>query len=152
MLSEANNVFKSAQTLSKAARTRSRQDALQAYAKLALAYDRFLKAGDLYSKRSPSSSPPPAAETASGVDATRGLVPRYDALTSTESLYRETPQSALRYSADVPKTTDPVVVIAGPDKGRTGVLLGTQGTEAAIVKLSTREIKVIDLAKIARQT
>jgi len=53
----------------------------------------------------------------------------------------------------VPKLTDPVLLLAGPDKGRTGVVLnlsGDQATGSAIIKLDTKEIKVIDRAKIAR--
>lgn len=42
------------------------------------------------------------------------------------------------------------MVIAGPDKGRVGVLLGIDG-DTSIVKLSTRELKVIDVAKVAKQ-
>jgi hypothetical protein len=72
-------------------------------------------------------------------------------LTSTESLYRNTPQSALQYDLSAkPKIKDSVVVIAGPDKGRIGVVLGIDG-EKSIVKLSTKELKVIDMTKIAKQ-
>ena len=61
-----------------------------------------------------------------------------------------TPQSALQVSSVKPKVKDAVVVIAGPDKGRSGVLIGTD-EGSGIVKLSTRELKVVDLDKIAKQ-
>ena len=47
-------------------------------------------------------------------------------------------------------TRQAVVVIAGPDKGRVGTLLGVE-KGSCIVKLSTRELKVIDISKIAKQ-
>ena len=43
-----------------------------------------------------------ARKLASQADMTAGLVPQYDPITSTESLYKDTPQSALQYST-VPK-------------------------------------------------
>lgn len=84
-------------------------------------------------------------------DSTGGLVPQYDPVTSTEMLYKGTPQSALQYDETTkPRIKDSIVVIAGPDKGRVGTLLGIdQGS--AIIKLSTRELKIIDLQKIAKQ-
>jgi len=91
-----------------------------------------------------------ARKLASQADMTAGLVPQYDPITSTESLYKDTPQSALQYSTVKPKVKDAIVVIAGPDKGRVGVLLGIDG-DTSIVKLSTRELKVIDVAKVAKQ-
>ncbi len=54
---------------------------------------------------------------ASQADTTTRLVPQYDPLTSTESLYKDTPQTALQYSTTPPKIKDSIVVIAGPDKG-----------------------------------
>ena len=83
-------------------------------------------------------------------DATSALVPQYDPLTSTEPLYKDTPQAALQYSTVKPKLKDAIVVIAGPDKGRVGVLLGTE-KDSSIIKLSTKELKVIDSDKIAKQ-
>jgi len=193
MIDEGNNVFKYAEDLSNAASKKERPEALEAYAKLALSYDRFLKAGDLYGQP-PKKARPAVADAPKPVpslglagaaakqveaevlvaqieaedrpeflatkaraklveDATAKLVPQYDPLTSTESLYKNTPMKSLRYSKEVPKLTDPVLLLAGPDKGRTGVVLnlsGDQATGSAIIKLDTKEIKVIDRAKIAR--
>ena len=114
-----------------------------------------------------------ARKLATQRDTTSGLVPQYDTVTSTESLFQDTPQSALQYSrvkpvikvsthpspalpsfspplpdSCVPK--DEVIILAGPDKGRVGVLLGIEN-DSGIVKLSTRELKVIDMEKIAKQ-
>jgi len=203
MIDEGNNVFRYAEDLSNAANSNKRGAALEAYAKLALSYDRFLKAGDLYGKApkaasvrtvssvsAVSSAAPPSAPAAPmGVvgaaakqveaemlvaqieaedkpeflatkarakvmeDATSKLVPQYDPLTSTEMLFKDTPMRALRYSSSPPKLTDQVLVLAGPDKGRTGVVLNLDGepqSGSAIVKLVTKEIKVIDRAKIAK--
>lgn len=100
-------------------------------------------------------------------------MPQYDTVTSTESLFQDTPQGALQYSrvkpvikvsthpsralpsfspplpaSCVPK--DEVIILAGPDKGRVGVLLGIEN-DSGIVKLSTRELKVIDMEKVAKQ-
>jgi len=91
-----------------------------------------------------------ARKLATQTDATSSLVPQYDPLTSTESLYRGIDLSQLKYSAVPPKVKDAVVVIAGPDKGRVGTLLGVE-KGSCIVKLSTRELKVIDISKIAKQ-
>jgi len=90
------------------------------------------------------------AKLATQKDTTASLVPQYDPVVSTEMLYKDVPQSSLQYSTAKPKLKDPIVVIAGPDKGRVGVLLGLDN-EQAIIKLSTRELKVIDVAKIAKQ-
>ena len=55
-----------------------------------------------------------------------------------------------QYNKNVkPKVGNEVLILAGPDKGRAGTLLGVEG-ENAIVKLSTRELKVVELAKIAK--
>lgn len=178
MVDEGNQIFERAEALSRAAAKQNRLEALNAYAKLALSYDRFLKAADLYGRSAPvitgnakyrpskvyAEKPKPAAATsAEGVavpgtmpkalasaDATMKLVPQYDPLTSTESLYKNTPQSALQVSSERAKITDKIVVVAGPDKGRTGVLLGLENGETAIIKLSTKELKVIDIGKIAK--
>ena len=83
-------------------------------------------------------------------DTTSSLVPQYDPLTSTESLYKNTPQSALQYDTKAkPKIKDRIVVIAGPDKGRVGTLLGVEGG-TGIIKLSTKELKVIGMEKIGK--
>ena len=91
-----------------------------------------------------------ARKLASQKDTSSAIVPQYDPLTSTESLYKNTPQSALQYDLKAkPKLKDRIVVVAGPDKGRVGTLLGIEdGT--CIVKLSTKELKVIDIEKIGK--
>jgi chemotaxis protein histidine kinase CheA len=91
-----------------------------------------------------------ARKLADQKDTTSAIVPQYDPLTSTESLYSNTPQSALQYDTKVkPRIKDKIVVIAGPDKGKVGTLLGVEdGT--SIIKLSTKELKVIDMEKIGK--
>ena len=66
MVDEGNNVFEYAEDLSEALAKNSRSAALEAYAKLALSYDRFLKAGDLYGK-------PPKKATATASAPSLGL-------------------------------------------------------------------------------
>ena len=88
---------------------------------------------------------------AAAKDTTASLVPQYDPLTSTEPLFKDTPLSSLQYSTAKPKVKDAIVVIAGPDKGRVGVLIGVESNGSCIIKLSTKELKVIDLDKIAKQ-
>jgi len=84
-------------------------------------------------------------------DKTADLVPQYDPIVSTESLYKDTPLSALQYDTKTkPKVQDSILVIAGPDKGRAGVLLAIE-KESAIIKLDSRELKVLDFVKIAKQ-
>ncbi|KAL1520568.1 hypothetical protein AB1Y20_022144 [Prymnesium parvum] len=191
MVDEGNNVFKYAEDLSDAISKKSRSGAVNAYARLALAYDRFLKAGDLYGQPPKKVSAQAARRAPQGLglagaaakqvkaelelaqieledkpeflatksrakvvdDATAKLVPQKDPLTSTEALYKDTPLRTFRYSSTPPKLAERVLVLAGPDKGRTGVVLNLEGNAAtgtAIIKLDTKEVKVIDRAKIAR--
>ena len=74
----------------------------KAYAELLLCYDRFLKAGDLY--------------------------PTYDPITSTEIFFDKISRSQLRYNTvESPKLWDQVLLIDGPDMGKTGVVLDIDG-------------------------
>ena len=44
---------------------------------------------------------------------------------------------------------DKVVILAGPDKGRAGTLLGIDEGRG-IIKLTTRELKIVDLEKVGK--
>ncbi|CAM9794229.1 unnamed protein product [Discosporangium mesarthrocarpum] len=109
---------------------------------MSVAYDRYLKAGNLY-------------------DA-------YDPITSTEGFYSGLGDSALKYASpakDPPRIKDSILLITGPDKGKTGRMIGVeapdrsrpQGQGKAIVKLENgsslggiREIKVVPLDYVAK--
>ena len=81
----------------------------------------------------------------------------YDPITSNEKFYENVPDSMLVYDLEAPpKVTDLVLVLRGPDKGRTGKLIGISGAVSkGIVKLDTngayREVKVIDLSDVAKR-
>lgn len=137
----------------------SPQSAERAYANIALAYDRFLKAGDLYKA--------------------------YDPITSTEPFYANIPTTeAIKYDSNgSPKVADQVrrtahpspsdrekdkealtvscgngewqiVVLGGPDKGKTGKLIGIDDTKG-VIKLDTNgkftEVKMISMKDIGKQ-
>uniref|UniRef100_A0A0G4FIK4 Uncharacterized protein n=1 Tax=Chromera velia CCMP2878 TaxID=1169474 RepID=A0A0G4FIK4_9ALVE len=127
--------------------TRSKMDILAAYGQIALAFDRYLKAGDLYGA--------------------------YDPVVSTEMFFSQISNSQLRYQPpekNPPFPTDPVLLIKGPDKGKTGMLLsvepfvkglddipGNEERRRAIVRLddkigTIREIRELPFTYIAKQT
>ncbi|KAG5176487.1 hypothetical protein JKP88DRAFT_216266 [Tribonema minus] len=109
---------------------------------MSVALDRYLKAGDLY-------------------DA-------YDPVTSTEKYFKGTDDSTLVFvppARDPPKIRDSIMLVAGPDKGRTGRMIGEEvavsrvgaasGSKKAIIKLNTtlggiREIKVVPYEMVAK--
>ena len=56
---------------------------------------------------------------------------------------------AWQYSKVKPRVKDKVVILAGPDKGRAGTLLGIDEGRG-IIKLTTRELKIVDLEKVGK--
>lgn len=96
---EAKEIFLALDSIRTAATLKKPVALKKGYLKLALAYDRFLKAGD--------------------------LLPQYDKVVSTEPFFATIPDEWLVYDAErEPVVQQRVLFIAGPDKGRTGVLLG----------------------------
>lgn len=132
---DAQQVFLNLEDLREAASNAQEQAATKAYAQLALFYDRFLKAGDLY--------------------------PTYDPITSTEIFYRgtKTPDNTLRWDTKgIPRLRDRVLFTRGPDMGKTGIVLDISyeaRDQRAIVKLDKdgreyQEVKECALDNIAK--
>lgn len=131
---EAGRIFLALDDMADAAAYRNVARAEQAYAALAIAYDRFLKAGDLY-------------------DA-------YDE-TDTSKLYAAVPKEMLVYDREAtPKVPDSVLIIDGPDKGRLGRLIGiSEASKTGVVRVTygrrnpkdpTFEVKVMELRNLAK--
>eukprot|EP00953_Heterococcus_sp_UTEX-ZZ885_P036511 18799-Heterococcus_DN1.PRE.5 len=123
---EAQNIFLALDDLNQAARYKRVKPAEKSYVKLALAYDRFLKAG--------------------------GLV-TYDPITSTEPFYSSIPDSDLLYDTKPPEVKDAILILKGPDKGRTGRLIGIiKSRSEGIVKTDhDKGVKLLLLSDIAKQ-
>jgi hypothetical protein len=125
---EAQRIFLSVDDLNQAAKLKRESSAQKAYVRLALAYDRFLKAG--------------------------GILLRYDTLTSTEPLYMNVPDEALIYDTrNEPDLRDPILVISGPDKGRTGRLIGiVKSRGEGVIKLDAiNDVKLVNMSTVAKQ-
>lgn len=135
---EVGRFFGAVERLKRAVDTRDMSEAEAAFARISLSYDRYLKAGNLYQT--------------------------YDPLTSTAKLYEGISDKSLVYipqSKEMPQTRDAVLIMQGPDKGRTGMLIGVEQTDPtlkkkAIVKLDNqatgvREIKVMPFGLIAKR-
>jgi len=132
---EARQLFLTLDDIAEAARFRNVVKAEKSYVQLAIAYDRFLKAADLYDV--------------------------YDN-TDTSKLYEAIPEDLLVYDReDLPRVQDDVLIITGPDKGRTGKLIGISDASSkgvvrveigkrAATKDASFEVKVIDLQNIAK--
>ncbi|CAM9323754.1 unnamed protein product [Ectocarpus fasciculatus] len=134
---EVGRFYGAVERLKRAAEQQNNREAQTAFAAMSVAYDRYLKAGNLYDG--------------------------YDSVTSTEGFYADVSNSSLKYvppSKDPPKIKDNVLLLAGPDKGKTGYVIGMEGgslsATKAIVKLETssalgmREIKVVPLDYVAK--
>eukprot|EP00440_Ansanella_granifera_P060517 gb/GFBE01065593.1/.p1 GENE.gb/GFBE01065593.1/~~gb/GFBE01065593.1/.p1 ORF type:complete len:771 (+),score=177.81 gb/GFBE01065593.1/:1-2313(+) len=93
----------------------------EAFAKTSLSYDRFLKAGDLYTG--------------------------YDPVTSTTVFFRDISDSQLQYTPlalQQPTIRDEVLVLQGPDKGKVGriIWLGRENSEDLNSKILTAVVKL----------
>lgn len=125
---EAQSMFLALDDLREAAKDAKFKTAQRAYSRLILSYDRFLKAGDLY--------------------------PTYDAITSTEIFFMNTPKDTLRYSADKVQVLDTVVLTSGPDMGKQATVIMIDGPNA-VIKLDKdgkayQEVKYVKLEIIAK--
>eukprot|EP00903_Cladosiphon_okamuranus_P016585 g15299.t1 len=135
---EVGRFFGAVERLKRAAEDQNNREAQTAFAAMSVAYDRYLKAGNLYEQ--------------------------YDNVTSTEGFYAGVSNTNLKFvppSKDPPKVQDNVLLLAGPDKGKTGYMIGMEGggmavATKAIIKLETssalgmREIKVVPLDYVAK--
>ncbi|KAJ1432525.1 hypothetical protein B484DRAFT_447753 [Ochromonadaceae sp. CCMP2298] len=126
---EAQSMFVSLDDLREAAKDANFKSAQKAYSKLLLSYDRFLKAGNLY--------------------------PTYDAITSTEIFFTNTPSSTLQFDLTARvQVLDLVVLTSGPDMGKTGTVIYVDG-DSAVVKLDKdgkayQEVKYVKYGILAK--
>jgi hypothetical protein len=131
MTYEAQSLYLALDDLKKAAKDGYFQPAQNAYAKLLLSYDRFLKAGNLY--------------------------PTYDPITSTEIFFADTPRSTLPFDTKSKiKDMDHVILTSGPDMGKTGVAIYLdRERQKAVVKFDKdgkvyQEVKVVKFDMLAK--
>ena len=124
---EVGRLFGSLERLKQATARKDLNEAYLAYSMMAIHFDRYLKSGNLYTYTDP--------------------------LVSTEPLFENVSDDALIYSnpkKDPPEVRDLVVMCKGPDKGKTGIVIGIfPDTKNVVVKLDRfrkdspiREIKV----------
>ncbi|CAJ1385575.1 unnamed protein product [Effrenium voratum] len=107
--------------LGKAIENQKVREVEEAFAKTSLAYDRFLKAGDLYTG--------------------------YDPVTSTTVFFQSISDDQLRYTPlalQQPQIRDEVLVLQGPDKGKVGriIWLGRENGEDKDSKVLTAVVKL----------
>ncbi len=124
---EVGRFFASLERLNRAVSRRSLDESYVAYSDMALHFDRYLRVGGLYTY--------------------------YDDAVSLEPYYSAIPDSNLVYAdpiKDPALVRDLVVLIRGPDKGRTGIVIGIypDGSNNCAVKLDRyrgiREIRVVN--------
>lgn len=123
---EVGRFFASLVRLKQASSRRALAEAYVAYSDAALHFDRYLHVGGLYTY--------------------------YDATISNEIYFKDTPPDTLVHSdpiKDPALVRDLVVLIKGPDMGKTGIMIGmyTDGSNNCVVKLDRymgfREIRVV---------
>ncbi len=131
---EVGRFFASLERLKLATSRRALNEAYVAYADMALHYDRYLHVGGLYTY--------------------------YDASITNEIYFKDIPKSSLVYSdplKDPPEVRDLVVLVNGPDIGKTGILIGIyeDGSGNCVVKLDKykemREILVVNKRWVAKR-
>jgi hypothetical protein len=129
---EVGRFFASVERFRQATTRQALSEAYVAYADMSLHLDRYLHVGGLYTY--------------------------YDDLISTEPYFSD--QDALIYAdpkRDPPLVRDLVVLIKGPDKGKTGIVIGiyADGSNKMVVKLdrfkSLREIKLVANSWVAKR-
>lgn len=131
---EVGRFFASVERLKQANGRKSLDEAYIAYAEMSLHFDRYLRVGGLYTY--------------------------YDDTISNEPYFQGISDSALVYSnpqRDPPLVRDLVILIQGPDKGRTGIVIGKykDGSDKSVVKLDRykgmREIRVVSNSWVAKR-
>lgn len=131
---EVGRFFASLERFKGAASRNALEEAYMAYAEMSLHFDRYLRVGGLYTY--------------------------YDNTISNEPYFKGLPQESLVYAnqkKDPPLVRDLVVLINGPDKGKTGIVIGmyADGSNRSIVKLDRykgmREIRVVDNSWVAKR-
>jgi hypothetical protein len=131
---EVGRYFASLERLKQATSRRSLDESYVAYSDMALHFDRYLRVGGLYTF--------------------------YDDAVSLEPYYSSIPDSNLVYAdpnKDPALVRDLVVLIRGPDKGRTGIVIGIypDGSGNCAVKLDRyrgiREIRIVNRSWAAKR-
>jgi hypothetical protein len=131
---EVGRFFACVERLRQATARRALDEAYVAYADMSLHFDRYLHVGGLYTY--------------------------YDDIVSLEPLYKGISEGSLIYSdprKDPAEVRDLVVMAKGPDKGKTGIVLGIypDGSNTCVVKIDRvkgmREIKVVPRAWVAKR-
>jgi hypothetical protein len=83
------------------------------------------------------------------------LYPTYDAITSTEIFFTNTPKSTLRFdTSDKVQVLDSAVLTSGPDMGKTATVIYIDGSNA-VIKLDKdgkayQEVKYVSLDMLAK--
>jgi hypothetical protein len=131
---EVGRFFASLERFKLATSRQALQEAYTAYAEMALHFDRYLRVGGLYSY--------------------------YDDTISNEPYFKGVSDSTLVFAdphKDPPLVRDLIILIAGPDKGKTGIVLAQyrDGSQRTVVKMDRfkgmREIKVVPNEWVAKR-
>lgn len=131
---EVGRLFASVERLKQATSRKSLDEAYVAFSDMSLHFDRYLHVGGLYTY--------------------------YDATITNEPYFKGISESSLVFAdpkRDPPLVRDLIVLIKGPDMGKTGILIGkySDGSNNCIVKLDRfmglREIRVVDNKWVAKR-
>jgi hypothetical protein len=131
---EVGRYFAALERFKQASSRQALEEAYIAYADMSLHFDRYLRVGGLYTY--------------------------YDNSISNEKYFKGISNDALVYASpakDPPVARDLVILIEGPDKGETGILLAkyTDGTTRSVVKLDRvkgmREIRAVNNSWVAKR-
>lgn len=131
---EVGRFFASLERFKQAVSRKALDEAYIAYSEMSLHLDRYLRVGGLYTY--------------------------YDDTISTEPYFAGISDSALVYAdpkTDPPLVRDLIILIKGPDKGKTGIVTGiyADGSDKCVVKLDRfkglREIRVVPKSWVAKR-
>lgn len=131
---EVGRFFASLERFKSETQRRSLDAAYIAYSEMSLHFDRYMRVGGIYTY--------------------------YDDTISTEVYFKDITDDALVYAnpkKDPPLVRDLVILIRGPDKGKTGIVIGkyADGSEKDVVKLDRykgmREIRVVPSQWVAKR-
>lgn len=130
---EVGRLFASLERFKQATQRKALDEAYLAYSEMSLHLDRYLRVGGLYTY--------------------------YDNMISTEPYFRKY-DDALIYAnpkQDPPLVRDLVVLVKGPDKGKTGIVIGMyqDGSNRSVIKLDRykgmREIRVVSNSWVGKR-
>jgi len=129
---EVGRFFASVERLRQATLRKDLDDAYVAYSDMSLHFDRYMQVGGLYTY--------------------------YDDIISNEKYFKGIKPSSLVYAdpkKDPPDVRDLVILVKGPDMGRTGIMIGKDGSNNVYVKLDRfkgmRPIRVVSKAWVGKR-